>query len=160
MAASILVLLTGLLIYDRLVHRYDDAIETLTTEVASNEQLLERGQSMQDVYQHLAERRNLQRDWLADLDAICRELEQEDAVRLTTIRGETALDQRPAVLRFSGVAPDSTTVTRMIERYASDANNIDVTPLGLRPYLNDGISGVQFDLQLKRTQPRSEETRP
>lgn len=160
MAASILVLLTGLLIYDRVVRRYDDAIETLTTEIASNEQLLARGQSLEDVYLHLAERQNQQRDWLADLDAICRELEQEDAVRLTTIRGETALDQRAAVLRFSGVAPDSTTVTRMIERYASDAGNVDVTPLGLRPYLNEGISGVQFDLQLKRSQARSQETRP
>ena len=62
LATAILGLLTGLLIYDRVVHRYDDAIDALTADIAANEQLLTRGQSVEDIYQHLDERRSQQRD--------------------------------------------------------------------------------------------------
>ena len=98
----------------------------------------------------IAGRWGQRRDWLTDIDAVCRALENDDAVRLVSLQGELGMETGAAEIFVSGLASDSSSMPRLLTRCAEDTANVDVFPLGLRPQRSQGLEGVQFELRVSR----------
>lgn len=149
-AASILILLLPLLALD-LQNRYVARQKTeLQALLAKNDDLLSKSEEVREKYLAVEQKMPQRRDWLADLDAICRAIQEENDIFLGPLSGEFIGDNSEAVVHVTGIAENSQIVSDLLIRYGDDRENRKVSPLALGPQVSDGKEVVRFEIELTR----------
>jgi len=149
-AAGLLAVLGGAWQADARLRALDEQIARAAEEIGSTEPALARAETVGADFALMQAAVDKDRDWMADIDRICRTCEPHDAVALASLRAEVEEATRRAQFRVSGTAPDTALVTELMSELANDPTNAQVPPLGLRPLATAAEDSVEFQIRIVR----------